>query len=775
MGLTGWVRNDSHGATLEAQGVPAQLDAFARRLRDEMPLLGRLETCEESPADVLAAEDRFDIVPSEHGELADAQVTVDVAVCPECLREMADPTDRRYRYPFINCTQCGPRYSIVRGIPYDRPNTTMADFAMCPACAEEYGDPASRRFHAQPIACAVCGPSVWLVDSSGRQMVCDDPVHEAAAMLREGFVLAVKGLGGFHLACRADQQDVVLRLRKRKRRDAKPFALMVADLDQARALCEVGPQAEALLEGPLKPAVLMPIRRSPSGAEPGKRPPVCPAVAEGLSTLGLMLPYTPLHHLLLLTLKDLGRGAEDSPDCLWPPPLVMTSGNYSDEPLESENDSAIAALGAIADAILLHNRKIERRVDDSVVQIHADGEASVVRRARGYAPRPVRLAGLVSGHPVVLAVGAELKNTVCLVSGERALVSEHIGDLKDGRVYRHFMHTIHHLEKLYDVTPQVVAADMHPQYLSTEYALRRWRGQIAGRSAVPIIRVQHHHAHLASLLAEHGRSGPIIGLVCDGTGYGDDGASWGCEVLYGDLKSYQRVGHLRYLPQPGGDAAAKETMRPAVAAVFDALPSSCEDYLLACRPEMPKQRIEPILSMLQMEVNCPPSSSLGRWFDAVAWLCGLAEHNRFEADAAMTLESVAAPGVTDVYGFAIVAEGPFIIDWRMMVEGLVHDLLGGAGAAHVAAKFHNTVARFLLAAAQRAREITGETAVGLTGGCFANRYLTALLTKWLREEGFEVLRHHEVPCNDGGLALGQAVVAAARTGVFHRRSAAVSK
>ena len=798
--LTGWVRNDPHGVTLEVQGPPAKVEQFRRRLRPDAPPLARVARCEETPAEPMAVEDRFEILPSAGGELADAQVTVDVAVCEDCLREMRDPADRRFGYPFINCTQCGPRYTIVRGIPYDRPNTTMADFAMCGPCAAEYDDPASRRFHAQPIACPRCGPGVWLVDSAGRQIVCDDPIAEAARILRQSGILAIKGLGGFHLACRADRQEAVQRLRRRKRRDAKPFALMVADVAQAEALCEVSAAARELLTGPLRPIVLLPSRRAtPARQAQGLHPLVCPSVAEDLASLGLLLPYTPLHHLLMDRLRAIGPGegvprgegvpplcptgvppvekkeqqGQDALATLWPPPLVMTSGNYSEEPLEKDNESAVAILGPIADATLQHNRRIERRVDDSVVQVHADGSPSVLRRGRSFAPQPVDLSELLGEHPSILAVGAELKNAVCLLQGGRALLSEHIGDLKDGRVYRHFMDTIHHLERLFEVAPQAVAADMHPQYLSTEYAVRRWRGEIAARPAVPIVRVQHHHAHIASLLAEHGRAGPILGLACDGVGHGDDGASWGCEVLQADLREYRRLGHLRYLPLPGGDAAAKETHRPAVAAMHDTFGPDALRHLLACRGDAVPSRLEASLHLLQMDVQCPPSSSLGRWFDAVAWLCGVADENRFEAEAAMKLEALAARNVKDAYAFGLRADGPFEIDWRAMVEGIVNDLLAGAEAAYVAAKFHNTVARSLVAAVRRARETTGLATVGLSGGCFANRYLTARLTEGLLAEGLEVLRHRDVPCNDGGVALGQAAVAAARLGVFAARAAEV--
>jgi len=753
--LTGWVRNDSRGVTIEVQGGVA-MEQFVRRLHAELPPLAQIHGCQVSSAETMSGEDRFDILPSAGGELADAQVTVDTAVCADCLREMNAPADPRYGYAFINCTNCGPRYSIVRTVPYDRPNTTMADFAMCPLCAGEYGDPASRRFHAQPVACPACGPSVWLVDPAGRQVLCDDPIAQAADMLRDGRIVAVKGLGGFHLACRADRQDVVARLRRRKRRDAKPFALMVADLKHARALCDVSPEAERLLTGPLKPVVLMPARRD--GRAEGPSGTVCLAVADGLDTLGVMLPYTPLHYLLFERLKVMSP-----PDAeLWPPPLVMTSGNYSDEPLEKDNESAIAILGPIADAILLHNRRIERRVDDSVVQVHRDGALGVARRGRSYAPRPVRLEGVIGQHRPVLAVGAELKNTICLLADGRALLSEHIGDLTDGRVYRHFIDTIHHLERLFEVAPEVVAADMHPQYLSTEYALRRWRGEVAGRPASPIIRVQHHHAHIVSCLAEHGRSGPVIGLACDGVGYGDDGAAWGCEVLRADLRGYERLGHLRYLPLPGGDAAAVQTWRPAMAALHDAFGEGCLDQMLACRPDASVDELTAAMGVLQVGINCPPCSSLGRWFDAVAWLCGVADANRFEAEAAMKLESAAADGVRDAYAFRIEADGPFQIDLRPMVEGIVTDRLCGLEAAYVSAKFHNTVARFLAAAARRAAETSGLSTVVLSGGCFANRYLTARLADELHAAGLEVLRHHEIPCNDGGVALGQAVVTAAR-------------
>ena len=644
---------------------------------------------------------------------------------------------------------------------------------MCPMCSGEYADPTSRRFHAQPIACATCGPSVWLVDTRGKQIAGDDPIAMAAAMLLDGKIVAIKGLGGFQIACRADDEHAVARLRKRKRRDAKPFALMAADIRQVESLCIVNDQARELLSGPLRPIVLLPARDDA---------PIAAPVARGIDTLGVMLPYTPLHHLLFDALGDAS------------PPLVMTSGNFSDEPLVKDNDAAIAHLGSLADAILLHNRKIERRVDDSVVQVAESGYVQVFRRARGYAPQPIRLTAFgsesVGDIPPILAVGAELKGAVCLFSASRAVLGEHVGDLKDGRAYRHFIDTINHLEELFEVTPELLAADLHPGYLSSQYAAKRHRGELAGRPTIPVERVQHHHAHAVSCMAENGRTEPVVAIICDGVGYGDDGAVWGCEILRADLCGYERLGHLRYTPLIGGDAASHETYRPAVAALHDALGDKCMDLLGDLRLSADRDDIEHALEMLAAGVNCPQSSSLGRWFDAVAALCGIADANRFEGEAPMKLESAIHPGVRDAYSFKLInpinpgrlpisddrnsrsfkngnrlelTSGPFLIDLRPMVEGIVFDLAGGASAGVVSAKFHNTVARFLASAAGRACEDTNINTVALSGGCFANRHLRDSLCENLRADGLDVLTHRDVPCNDGGVALGQAVVAAART------------
>jgi len=769
MGLTGWVLNDSGGVTIEVQGPAAAACDFARRLREDLPPLAHIHTCEVTDAVAMAGEARFEIRPSVGGELTDAQVTVDTATCDDCLRELADPTDPRYGYPFINCTNCGPRYTIVSRIPYDRPNTTMAEFEMCPFCAGQYADPADRRFHAQPVACPACGPHVWLADGEGRPSDAENAIATAAGMLEAGAIVAVKGLGGFHLACRADDDRVVRRLRARKRRDAKPFALMVRDLAHARALCDITPEAEALLTGPLRPIVLLPRHRLASGGRAPNRydDGIAPAVAQGLDTLGIMLPYTPVHHLLF---EHVAR------------PLVMTSANYSHEPLVKDNDEAVAQLRGLADAMLLHDRRIERRLDDSVVQVAARGRANVIRRARGYSPRPVRMEALTAGgepsdvpspgrkRPTldgggeggILAVGAELKSAVCLYRDGRAVLGEHVGDLKDGRTYRHFIDTIAHLEELFEITPQIVAADRHPQYLSTEYALRRHRGEVAGRPAARLVRVQHHHAHAAACLAENGRSDEALALIGDGVGYGDDGAVWGCEVFRVDLRRFARIGHLRYVPLPGGDKAAVETYRPAVAALWDALGDDCLAHPIVERLGVDRETLCETVQLLQLGVSCPPSSSLGRWFDAVAALCGLAKENRFEGEAPMRLEAVVARGVDEAYTFEIASAGPFLIDLRPTVLALADDVLGGTAVGVVAAKFHNTVAAFLHAAAQWAREETDLSLVALSGGCFMNRYLTARLVEALEADAFDVLTHHTVPANDGGVALGQAVIAAAR-------------
>jgi len=739
-GLSGFVGNNGSGVFIEVQGLAASVERFRRRLPAELPPLAVVSQCQAKELDAVAREAEFVIRPSAAGELADAQVTVDTAVCPQCLAEMATPADPRHAYPFINCTNCGPRYTIVRRIPYDRANTTMAGFAMCPLCRSEYGDAASRRFHAQPVACPRCGPAVWLADRHGRRLAGpEQALAQAATLLAEGKVLAIKGLGGFHLACRADDQHVVMRLRRRKHREAKPLAVMVAGLEQAQRLCELDDPARELLSGPIRPVVVLKARPDA---------PVAPAVANGLATLGLMLPYTPLHHLLL--------GRPELADV----PLVMTSGNVGDEPLTKDNDDAVAHLGRLADALLLHDRPIQRRIDDSVVQMRPGGRAVLVRRARGYAPAPIHV-GAAEAAPAILAAGAELKNTFCLLRGGQAVVSEHIGDLKDGRSFRHFADTINHLEALFEVVPELIVADLHPQYLSSQYARRRSRGQWAGKPAVSLVHVQHHHAHVAACLAEHGRSGPVIGLACDGMGLGDDGTAWGGEILQADLTNFRRLGRLWPLPLIGGDAAARQTWRPALAALYEAFGAQAVDVARRCGLEIGQDQGRIAMNMLAAKANCPPSSALGRWFDAAAGLCGLAKSNAYEGQAPMMLETAIAPRVEDEYPFEL-AGWPLVADLRPAVRAMVNDLLAGTARGVVAARFHNTIASALAGAAQRACQATGLATAVLTGGCFANIYLSRRLAGLLERSGLEVLEHRRTPCNDGAISLGQAVVAAAR-------------
>lgn len=750
LGLSGWVNNDPHGVTIEVQGPPAALETFESRLQRELPPLASISEFGGSAAQVQPDQEAFVIRPSVGGDLAGpggptAQVAVDTAVCADCLNELADHNDPRHGYAFINCTNCGPRYTIVRTIPYDRPNTTMADFIMCPLCQGEYDDPRSRRFHAQPIACPTCGPSLWLVDSRGQKIQADDPITAAAEMLAAGKILAIKGLGGFHLACRADNDHVVRRLRRLKQRDAKPFAVMVANLDRVGEYCNLPSQAIKLLAGPLRPIVLLP------GLKPST---IASSVAQGLGTLGIMLPYTPLHHLLFArrALAEL--------------PLVMTSGNLANEPLVKDNADAIAHLGRIADVLLLHDRPIERSLDDSVVQIHRDLSASVLRRARGYAPAPVPVdLPQADEAPAILAVGAELKNTICLFRGQNAVLSEHIGDLSDSRTYRHFIDTINHLENLFQVKPAAIAADLHPQYLSSDYAMRRHRGQLAGKEPLPIIRVQHHHAHIVSCMAQSGYWQPVIGLACDGTGLGDDGAVWGCEVMRVEVGQYERLGHLRYMPLPGGDAAATQTVRPALAALWDTFGPSMIEMPLARQLAGSMQALEAMVQLLQVGANCPPCSSLGRWFDAIAAMCGLAQENQYEGQAPMALEAACVDGVAHAYDYRLAhdADGRlFQIDLRPMVAQIVNELQASYNVGVIASRFHNTVAAFLLDGAKAARQATGLEVVALSGGCFANRYLMGRLKGALLAEGFEVLSHRDVPCNDGCVALGQAIIASAR-------------
>jgi hydrogenase maturation protein HypF len=713
------------------------LDSFASQLEAEKPPLAIIEHIAHNPLPPAGNEIGFHILAS-HGEAyPTAQVTVDTVLCPDCLAEMLDSSDRRSRYGLINCTNCGPRYSIIRKVPYDRPNTTMAGFVMCGACRTEYTDPSDRRFHAQPIACHDCGPALQLVDSQGNRLA-DDPIKGAGQRLASGKILAIKGLGGFHLAVRADDWVAVLRLRQLKQRDFKPFALMCADMDRAHRLVELSEAAMEAMRSPATPIVLAPRR---SEAE------VAPAVAPGNHRLGVMLPYTPIHHLLF----HAGRGQFDV--------LVMTSGNLSDEPLVIDNADAVRRLGSMCDAILLHDRPIERCVDDSVAIDVGDAPVLPIRRARGHVP-----AEIVLPRPAIepgLALGGELKNTVAAVRDDRAILSQHMGDLNHPLAFASFKRAIADLCQLFSIEPKWIAHDLHPVYLSTAYAR-----QLAETLGVPLIGVQHHHAHVAAVMAEHAISGPVIGIICDGTGYGPDGTIWGGELLLADLIGFKRLGRMRLMPLAGGDAAARDTRRCALGLLYQAYGAGLCEHAAAKRLVADPTERGMLCRMIQRGINCVMSSSTGRVFDGVAALLGLCFNNDFEAQAGMSVESAAYRAGAIGAGerlYELHDEPLLELDFAPLVRAIVERIERGWPSEELASLFHEQLAIAWSEAAGVASERTGVRTVALSGGVFCNQRLMERLTARLHERGMRVLRHRIVPPNDGGISLGQAVIGAARS------------
>jgi len=711
--LTGSVANSAGGVTIEVQGPRDAVGAFVARLAAEAPQLARITSLRARDMDI-APVSEFRILPSREGAQHLALVPPDVAVCADCLRELFDPADRRYRHPFISCTNCGPRFTIVRDIPYDRPRTSMAEFAMCPACEAEYEDPRDRRFHTQPIACPDCGPRLALHNADE-----PDPVAAAAALLRAGSILAIKGLGGFHLAVDATNAAAVTRLRERKGRVCKPFAIMVPDIARAESLCEVDDTARAVLQGPEHPIVLL-RRRLPF-----------PGVAPGILDLGVMLPYTPLHHLLF------ADGGFDA--------LVMTSGNRSEEPIACDNAEALRRLQGIADAYLVHDRAILHRCDDSVVRV----SGGPVRRSRGFVPVPVPLGP--ETEPI-LAVGGELKNTVCITRGGDAFLSQHVGDLENVETRAFFEDAIAHLTRLLGVAPRVIAHDLHPDYFATRWA--------RARPDVQIIGVQHHHAHIAACMAEHQLDGQVLGIALDGTGYGSDGHIWGGEVLVAGYADFTRIAHLEYAPMPGGEAAIREPWRMAVGY----LATHFGDGFLELPLAFATRRDRVLLRMVERGINSPLTSSCGRLFDAVAALAGIRDRVTYEAQAAIELEAAIAPGDGEPpYPFAITpGEEGWNIGTRPLFEALLDDLQRGAPAGIIARRFHDGVIAAFAQVTAFARQRTGLSRVCLSGGCFANPYLADGLERALLREGLEVFLHRQVPAGDGGLSLGQAAVAAHR-------------
>ena len=719
-GLGGFVRNDSDGVWIELEGDAETISRFPGRLRRDAPPLSRIEAIEITP--LLARGDvQFRVAPSERAAAATAAIPSDAATCTECLRELFDPGNRRFRYPFVNCTDCGPRYTIVRDVPYDRARTTMSAFPLCTPCRAEYEDPFDRRFHAEPNACPECGPSVEFVRPGGHPLPADGGLREAIDDLLAGRIVAVKGLGGFFLACDASSEESVARLRERKRRPHKPFALMVRDLRTALSIGFAEEPEIRALESPAAPIVLL---RARAGT------PLATGVAPGLREFGVMLPYTPLHHLLLAD---------------GPPLLVMTSGNVSEEPIAREDRSALDRLSGIADSFLLHNREIHARADDSVVRIVA-GSPQPVRRARGSVPEPISLGFCA---PPVLAVGAELKNTVCLTREGEAFLSPHVGDLENPETHAFFEEVIAKLEQLLGVAPTAVAHDLHPDYFSTRYALG---------STLPRHGIQHHHAHVASCLAEHRRTAPVIGVAFDGTGCGPSGELWGGEFLIADLGGYRRLGHLRAIRLAGGAAAIREPWRLAAAALRDAgLPI---DRLRNVDPA----RRQAVRRLLESGFASTPATGAGRWFDAISALLGIRSEITYEGQAAVELEAVASDGQGCDLDFELGrdVEGALEIDLRPTIRGIAAAGDAGVSLPEIAAGFHSMLARAVTLSCVAAREETGVSTAALSGGCFQNRIFTEKVRAGLAAEGFEVLLHRRVPPNDGGLALGQAAVAAWR-------------
>jgi hydrogenase maturation protein HypF len=731
--LAGSVRNDGRGVLIEVEGNPDAVQRFLHRLVSEAPAAARPTRVMVTWGPPRHEGTAFHIDASQREGRPALFPAPDLAVCPGCVGELADARDRRYRYPFLNCTGCGPRFTIIRGLPYDRERTMMAGFAMCRQCQAEYRDPADRRFHAEPTACPACGPRLAFEDTSGL-VPSGAPLTAAAAVLRSGGILAVKGLGGYHLACDATSRAAVAELRRRKGRNAKPFAIMARTLAEVERLCVVSPAECRLLGSAAAPIVLLEKRAAVIGPAPVDE------VAPGLHELGIMLPYTPLHHLLL---EAVGV------------PLVMTSGNLSDEPIAHDDDDARSRLGVVADAFLLHDRPIQIRCDDSIARV-IRGAPMLLRRARGYVPLAIPLPR-GSDQPI-LAVGGELKNVFGLVRERDVFLSPHLGDLTDERTWRAWRAMVEHLERLLELVPTVVAHDMHPGYRSAVYAM--------GLDGVERVAVQHHHAHIASCLADNGVDTPVIGVAWDGTGYGADGTVWGGEFLVADLAGFERVGHLEPVPMPGGEAAIREPWRMAAALLRAAYGETMHELDLDFVQRLNRPAWRMLTAAIEDGLNAPLTSSAGRLFDAVASLLGIRDTVEFEAQAAMELEACAAASEPDqAYAIGLTVSGAsFVVRTTDLIRAMVNDLLSGVARAQIAARFHASLAEVMASACARIRAQTNLDRVALSGGVFQNAHLLGAALARLEALGFEVYTHRHVPPNDGGLALGQAAVAAARVG-----------
>lgn len=729
--LKGWVCNTSEDVRIEIQGESKDVNLFLSELQNNAPPLARIENISVTyhpPAGYTTFEIRHSIAEEGKYQL----VSPDIATCHACLREIFSPKDRRYRYPFTNCTNCGPRFTIIEDIPYDRPNTTMRFFTMCPECQAEYDNPLDRRFHAQPNACPVCGPRLELLNAEGKHIETCDIIITAGQLLKEGKIIAIKGLGGFLLACDATNNRAVELLRQRKRRPFKPLAIMAADIDEAKKHCHISEAEEKLLTSPQSPIVLL--RWKPEST-------ISQAVAPNLKYLGVMLPYTPLHHLLL---RESGL------------PLVMTSGNISEEPIAKDNDEALRRLSGIADYFLVHNRDIYARYDDSVTFVQ-NGAVQLIRRARSYAPYPIHLNFKARQ---ILGCGAEEKNTFCLTKDKYAFISQHIGDMENLETLEHFENTLALYKKLFRIQPEIVAHDQHPEYLSTKYALELG----SQYSQLKLVPVQHHHAHIVSCMVDNKVEAPVIGIALDGTGYGSDGRIWGGEFLVADYKSFNRLGHLEYLPLPGGTAAIKRPYRTAVGYILKLLGEDSLFPRLAFLKQVEAVEIELIKRQIETGLNSPLCSSMGRLFDAVSALIGVRGEIDYEGQAAVELEMIAyednATAGTKSYPYSIIEQGGvYIIQLKGLFSAVIDDLSKGVSKATISARFHNTVAQMIVDMCQLIAERTKITQVALSGGVFQNRLLLGKVSDSLATAGFSVLTHKQVPCNDGGISLGQAVIA----------------
>ena len=723
--LTGWVLNTSGDVKIEVEGKQEALDRFLKDLQNDAPPLAHIDDISiegAAPAGYTIFEIRHSLAEEGKYQL----VSPDIATCDACKSELLSADDRRYRYPFTNCTNCGPRFTIIEDIPYDRPNTTMRRFVMCPDCQREYDDPLNRRFHAQPNACPKCGPSLELVDGKGKTITCDDVITTVSKLLKEGRILAIKGLGGFHLACDATNDEAVQLLRDRKRRPYKPLAIMLDTIENIRKHCIVSEEEEGLLTSPQCPIVLL---RWQDGSSVSKK------VAPELKYLGVMLPYTPLHHVLL---RETGL------------PLVMTSGNISEEPIAKDNDEALRRLKGISDFFVLHNRDVHSRYDDSVAIVER-GKPQLIRRARSYAPYPIHLPFKAKQ---ILACGAELKNTFCITKDNYAFVSQHIGDMENLETMEHFENTIELYKRLFRLEPEVVAYDLHPEYLSTKYAKER-----AGD--LPLVGVQHHHAHIVSCMVENGVQQPVIGVALDGTGYGNDGTIWGGEFLVADYRGFQRVGHLEYVPMPGGAAAIERPYRMAFAYIYALLGESMIDNGLPFMKDIDQHEKEIMKQQIEKGINSPMTSSCGRLFDGVSALLGIRGRVDYEAQAAVEMEMAATDAIGEIktYPFSTVEQdGVSIVKLKEMFEAIINDI-DRLPVGTISLGFHHTIAQMTAEMCKLIAKENELCKVALSGGVFQNRLLSRLTINALEEEGFEVLTHSLVPTNDGGISLGQAVIA----------------